>query len=202
MLYIVGIGPGSKEYILPKATEILEASELILGFSRAIESINYIKTKIVTVSSLQEIISITNLNKHKKIAVIASGDPGFYGISNYIKSKYDGDIQVIPGISSFQYLMAKLNKSWQNSHLGSLHGREESFLEEVKKNKLSIWLTDKSNSPDSLCRRLYKENIAAMVYVGENLSYEDEVISSGNPEELMNRAFDELSVVVIENDLY
>lgn len=202
MLYIVGIGPGSKEYILPKSTEILEASDLILGFSRAIESIKHVKAKIITVSSLQEIISIANLNKHKNISVIASGDPGFYGISNYIRTKYDGDIEVIPGISSFQYLMAKLNKSWQNSHLGSLHGREESFLEEVKKNKLSIWLTDKNNSPDSLCRRLYKENIAAMVYVGENLSYEDEVISSGNPEELMNRAFDELSVVVIENDLY
>jgi cobalt-precorrin-7 (C5)-methyltransferase len=202
MLYIVGIGPGSKEYILPKATEILEASELILGFSRAIESIEHINTEIITVSSLQEIISIASLNKHKKISVIASGDPGFYGISNYIRSKYEGEMQVIPGISSFQYLMAKLNKSWQNSHLGSLHGREESFLEEVKKNKLSIWLTDKNNSPDSLCRRLYKENITAMIYVGENLSYADEVISSGSPEKLMNRAFDELSVVVIENDLY
>ncbi|GFZ32647.1 precorrin-6y C5,15-methyltransferase (decarboxylating) subunit CbiE [Clostridium zeae] len=202
MLYIVGIGPGSKEYILPKATEILEASDIILGFSRAIESINHIKNTIVTVSSLQEIISVANLNKHKKVSVIASGDPGFYGISNYIRTKYEGEIQVIPGVSSFQYLMAKLNKSWQNSHLGSLHGREESFLEEVKKNKISIWLTDKNNSPDSLCRRLYKENIAAMVYVGENLSYDDEIISSGNPEELMNKAFDELSVVVIENDLY
>ncbi|MBK1812385.1 precorrin-6y C5,15-methyltransferase (decarboxylating) subunit CbiE [Clostridium sp. YIM B02505] len=202
MLYIVGIGPGSKEYILPKATEILETSDLILGFSRAIESIEHIKTEIITVNSLQEIISIANLNKHKKISVIASGDPGFYGISNYIRAKYEDEMQVIPGISSFQYLMAKLNKSWQNSHLGSLHGREESFLEEVKKNKLSIWLTDKNNSPNSLCRRLYKENIIAMVYVGENLSYADEVISSGSPEELMNKAFDELSVVVIENDLY
>lgn len=202
MLYIVGIGPGSKDYILPKAMAILEASDLILGFSRAIESIKSIKTNIVVVNSLQEIISFANLNKHKNISVIASGDPGFYGISNYIKTKYDGDIEVIPGISSFQYLMAKINKSWQDSHLGSLHGRKENFLEEVKKNKLSVWLTDKNNSPDSLCRRLYEENIPAMVYVGENLSYEDELISSGNPEELMNKAFDELSVVVIENDLY
>ena len=43
MLYIVGIGPGHKEYILPKAVNILNKCNVILGFSRAIESIDYIE---------------------------------------------------------------------------------------------------------------------------------------------------------------
>ncbi|WP_238475922.1 precorrin-6y C5,15-methyltransferase (decarboxylating) subunit CbiE [Clostridium manihotivorum] len=202
MLYIVGIGPGSREYILPKAMGTLEASDLILGFARALESISEVKTDIIAVKELKDIINIANENKDINVSVIASGDPGFYGISNYIRSKYEGPIEVIPGISSFQYFMAKLNKSWQNSYLGSLHGREESFLEEVKSNKLSVWLTDKKNCPEALCRKLYEEDIKVKVYVGENLSYEDEVISSGDPEQLMNKAYSELSVVVIENEIY
>lgn len=29
-------------------------------------------------------------------------------------------------------MMAKINESWQNSFLGSLHGREEEFIEKLK----------------------------------------------------------------------
>ena len=45
MIYIVGIGPGHKDYMLNKAIDILENSDIIIGFSRAIDSINFIDVK-------------------------------------------------------------------------------------------------------------------------------------------------------------
>lgn len=198
MVYIVGLGPGHKDYILPIATKIMEKSDVILGFTRAIESVDYIKNEKVALNSLTSIHEYIENNKEKTISIIASGDPCFYGITNYIKKNYSGEIEVIPGISSFQYLMSKLKKSWNNVHLGSLHGREEEFMESLKLNKSGIFLTDKNNSPQKLSNILYENNFKCKVYIGENLSYEDERILKGRPEEFIDMKFDGVSVIYIE----
>ncbi|ERI91110.1 precorrin-6y C5,15-methyltransferase (decarboxylating), CbiE subunit [Clostridiales bacterium oral taxon 876 str. F0540] len=202
MIYIVGIGPGSKDYILPKAIITIENSEVVIGFRRALESLYFIDMPKKEAKDLSEIISFINSCKAKDIAIVASGDPCFYGILNYIKANYKVSFEVVPGISSFQYLMAKLNKAWQGSFLGSLHGREEDFIEKVGNSYISIWLTDKTNTPKIICKRLYEKPMQCKVYIGENLSYEDEKITVGIPEELMDKEYGDLSVVVIENDLY
>ncbi|MBC2582906.1 precorrin-6y C5,15-methyltransferase (decarboxylating) subunit CbiE [Clostridium sp. DJ247] len=198
MVYIVGIGPGSSEYILPKAIKTLEASDIVIGFQRAIESIDFISTKKIIVKKLSEILQFINMNSDKTVSIAASGDPLFYGITDYVRKNFSGNIQVIPGLSSFQYLMAKIGLSWQGSFLGSVHGREESFCNMVKGNKLSIWLTDSKHSPSYLSRILEENNINANIYVGENLSYEDEKITIGNIEKIKHMSFSELCVVVID----
>ncbi|MCW6062035.1 precorrin-6y C5,15-methyltransferase (decarboxylating) subunit CbiE [Clostridium sporogenes] len=199
-VYIVGLGPGHKDYMLQGAINNLEKVDIIIGFKRAIESLDFIKNNKKIVNKLSEILDYIKENKDKNISIVASGDPCFYGISNYIKNNYEGKIEIIPGISSYQYMMAKINESWQNSFLGSLHGREEEFIEKVKSYKKSIWLTDINNSPDKLCKRLIENNIKAEVIVGENLSYSDEKIIKGKPEELENMSFGELTVVYIKGD--
>lgn len=196
MIYIVGIGPGSKEYILPRAQQVMKDCDIVIGFERALNSIEH-NDKLV-IKSLTEALGYMRLNQGKNIAIVASGDPCFYGIADYINKNYGEKVEVIPGISSFQYLMSKLNKSWQSAVLGSLHGRKEEFLQKIKSSKLSIWLTDKENSPDFICRELIRNNIKALVYVGVNLSYEDELIVSGTEKEISEMKFSELSVVVIE----
>ena len=196
MVYIVGIGPGARGYILPKALEVLNICQVVIGFERAINSVEH-KNKLV-IKSLTETLAYLDKNKEENIAIVASGDPCFYGITDYINKNFEGNVEVIPGISSFQYLMAKLNKSWQGATLGSLHGRKEEFLEKVRANKLSIWLTDKDNSPNFICSELIKNNIKAQVCVGVNLSYEDELVLQGTAEEVSLMDFHDLSVVVIE----
>lgn len=202
MVYVVGLGPGNKDYLLLKAVKVLEDSNMIIGFSRALESIDFINVPKVSAKGLEHILSLINSYKDKNISIVASGDPCFYGICDYLKRNYGEDFDIIPGISSFQYLMTKLKKSWQGSYLGSLHGREEDFVGKVKEYHISIWLTDKINSPQAICRRLYEEKLSAEIYIGENLSYEDERIVSGTPEELKDKKYSDLSVVVVENDLY
>lgn len=200
MVYIVGIGPGSKEYILPQAIKVLESSDEIIGFGRAINSLDFIDSKKVKVNKISEVAQHLDANKHKNIAVAASGDPLFYGITNYLKSNYDGEINIVPGITSFQYLAAKLNKPWQNAFLGSLHGREQSFIKGVLENNLSIWLTDNKNSPEALANTLLENGLNPYIYVGENLSYEDEKIESGTAEDIRSKEFKGLSIMIVETE--
>lgn len=200
MVYIVGIGPGSKEYILPQAIKVLESSDEIIGFGRAINSLDFIDSKKVKVNKISEVAQHLDANKHKNIAVAASGDPLFYGITNYLKSNYDGEINIVPGITSFQYLAAKLNKPWQNAFLGSLHGREQSFIKGVLENNLSIWLTDNKNSPEALANTLLENGLNPYIYVGENLSYEDEKIESGTAEDIRSKEFKGLAIMIVETE--
>lgn len=194
---IVGLGPGAMEYIAPKAVNTLEYSDLVIGYERAIESINFIKSKRKVILTLSEIKDLVD-NTHGTLSIVASGDPCFYGITNYIKNNFNVNIEVIPGISSFQYLMCKIAKPWNNGVLGSMHGRDQDFEKIVENNELTIWLTDKFNSPKALCERLLKLNEEYYVYVGENLSYEDEIIRQGRPDDLIKYEYSTLSIVVVE----
>lgn len=198
-VYIVGIGPGSKDYIMPKAVDTMRASDVVVGFKRAMESLDFIGGNKIVVSKIAEVIDIINSDKYESISIAASGDPLFYGITDYLKKNYGGDIEVIPGLSSFQYMMAKLGKSWHGSFLGSLHGREQNFYELVRENRISIWLTDSKHSPSYMCSLLKEKGIEANIYVGQNLSYEDEKIIGGTTDEVGKIEFDGLCVVVVEN---
>ena len=42
LIYIVGLGPGNTDYILKRATDILKEADYILGFERALKSLDFI----------------------------------------------------------------------------------------------------------------------------------------------------------------
>ena len=198
MIYIVGIGPGHVDYILKKAENIIKNSDYVIGFSRSIDTLeSMIKGKKIKVNNLKEILTYME-NLEGDISILASGDPLFYGIADYISKNFNRNFEVIPGISSFQYLTAKTKRVWNKAFLGSMHGREEKFLEHVKNKCKTIWLTDNKNTPKSLCEILIKNNINCTIIVGENLSYEDERIVEGNPREILNYEFSNLSVMMVE----
>lgn len=88
MIYIVGIGPGHPDYILPRAVKVLEQCDIIIGFKRAIDSLNFIKAKKIYMKKLSDIDGYICDDKiygeyqnHREIessieniAVVASGD--------------------------------------------------------------------------------------------------------------------------------
>ena len=122
-----------------------------------------------------------------------------FGIIDYLKKKDIVVDEVIPGISSFQYMMTKLKKSWQDALLISLHGRDEK-LEGVIKCKLSVILTDSKNTPNFISKKLYELGIIGKMYTGYNLSYDEEVIVVNNIGDEIEIAGN-ISVVVIENEM-
>lgn len=199
LVFVVGIGPGSSEYILPKAVKTMKQSDVIVGFERAIDSLNFFQGNKIKVKKLKDIMDIILSGNYKTVAVAASGDPLFYGVTEYLKKNYQGNIEVVPGLSSFQYMMSKIKLSWQGAFLGSLHGREEDFYNIVNNNFVSVWLTDSKHSPAYICNTLEEKGIDVRIYVGDNLSYEDEKITIGTASELKDKSFSSLSVVVIEN---
>lgn len=197
MVQVIGMGPGDIKQLTLEAYEKIKNSEAVVAFGRISKTAELIKKPVYKISRVSELMDF--VQRYEKVTVLASGDPCFYGIIQYIKDNGIEIEGITPGISSFQYMMAKLQKSWQGACFISLHGREEE-LGKVRASKTSIILTDSNNTPDSISRKLADMGVKGSIYVGFNLSYEDEriiTVNIGDEIEIKSN----LSVMVIENEM-
>ena len=203
-LYLIGIGPGNPEYIDPAAQKIIAASDVLIGGRRNLALFHHLDKETVAIGGQLDAIRryiLENIGT-KRITVLVSGDPGLFSIAAYLKDKLDGvELEVRPGISSLQYLCAKLAQSWDDIFIISLHGREREDLAAViaQHSKVAIF-TGGGTSPDSICRKLAAGGFQNLtVTVGEALSYPEERIVSGSPEEIGNMKFHPLAIMLVEN---
>ena len=206
---VIGIGPGHKRYILPAVYDALEMSDVVIGAKRNLKSFDFKgvlagKECIEISSNLEDIIQFIKNNYHqKRISVIASGDPGFYGILRYLKRHFNSEeLHVIPGISSIQYMFSAIGIMWDDAYLGSLHARDDDIIDRVKQYKKLAYLTDADHSfpyiAGVLCNHGFGDR---MMYVGTNLSYEDETILKNSAKFFVDNTDDySLSVVVITDE--
>lgn len=204
-LYIIGVGPGAKELILPKALGLIERSDVLIGGRRNLKLFeNLDKEKIIIGNNLEEISRYIEDNiDTKSISLIVTGDPGLYSALGYLKSRLRGiTVEVIPGVSSIQYLCCKQNKNWEDMFITSLHGREQNnFIDIIGEHKKTAVFTGGETTPDMICSRLLEAGLRNIrVTVGENLTYKDERIISGTPEDISKLKFQSLTIMLIEHD--
>ncbi|MCX7843479.1 MAG: precorrin-6y C5,15-methyltransferase (decarboxylating) subunit CbiE [Clostridia bacterium] len=204
-LYVVGLGPGSKDYILPAAKELVNSCDVLIGGKRNLELFELAgKESLEVGNNLDDILAYIkdNINS-RKIAVLVTGDPGLYSLTAYLNKNLHGiRLEIIPGISSLQYLCCKLNMSSEDIAVTSLHGREQkNFISLVRENRKLAVFAGGGNSPGDICRRLLNNHITDVrVTVGENLSYPNERIVSASPAEILEMSFSSLCLMIIENE--
>jgi cobalt-precorrin-7 (C5)-methyltransferase len=204
MIYIVGIGPGDREYLTLRAIKVVEDADVVVGSRRALELFNIDECKKIVltknlVNELKELMESEDI-KNKKIAILSTGDPCFSGLLKTllkIGAKKE-DIEVVSGISSIQIAAAKLKISWEDYNIITLHGKEENrkkLLSLIKNNEKVIFL------PNNL-----KEDVEFLIanginpeikiWVLENLTYKNEKISLKSLKEIANEDFSYLTVCV------
>lgn len=124
---IIGVGPGDKGYLYPLAADLIEKADLILAGERILSDfVSEDKDTFCIRNNLCDVVACIEENHGKKnIAVLATGDTGLYSICTYLQNKLpDIDFQVLPGISSLQYFMAKAKLNWNQLKIVSLHGKD------------------------------------------------------------------------------
>ncbi len=204
-IYIVGAGPWSETQLTNRATEIIKSAQIILTTSH-FEFSPILCDKNVRVLSIDKICEfLNNSNEYESVAVLASGDVGFYSIANTIKNRLNSssDIEFISGISSFQYLSSKLMIPYENIKLVSLHGKYSNIVALASYNEYVFCLTGGENSPQSIINKLYSKGLSELeITVGSNLSYENESIVTSKISDLIDKSFDGISVLLIHNKNY
>ena len=200
---VLGLGPGNLDYTLPIVLREIEKSDVIIGGIRHIESLGKCaenKEYCYINADLQRILDFIEQNRNKKISLILSGDTGFYSMLTFMKKHFRADeLNVIPGISSIQYMFAKISEYWNDAFISSVHGREANYIEKLREFKKIGLLTDKKNTPQKIAEALVEAGMEeAIIFVGENLSYENEKITKMKAREMMKieKEF-EMNVAVI-----
>ena len=203
---IIGIGPGNTELLTKEAAHAIEQSNILIGDSRMLSDYATKQKKTFeTISTAKILEIIKSLDSEKDIVgILVSGDIGFFSLTKTIADKLSNcEVQRFCGISSLVYFAQELNMPWDDAKIISMHGRNNNLVASVAQNTKVFALTGGENSPAKLCRELCDYGYSnTIVYVGENLSYEDERILEGIPIEFVDKKFKHLSVVVIENEIF
>ena len=198
MINVIGLGPGNTDYITKLGEKLIQNSDVVIGGKRNLESIiDFEGEKIEISSNLKEIVEYINNNKHKQISVIASGDPLIYGIGRYLSKNIDKeDLNIVSGISSLQYIFSKVHIDMNDLYITSSHGKTPDF-DYVLSHKKVCMVTDKIIGPKEICKQILDRNLEKTIVVGEHLSYENERITIGSPEDILNLEDFDMCVVVI-----
>lgn len=200
---VVGIGPGSRDYILPIALRYIEQAKVLIGGKRALAE--YSKPEQETFPILNNIIEVMQFIKLKlvttDVVVMVSGDTGFHSLLTRLRQEFTVEqLEVIPGICSLQLAFARAADYWQDAKFISLHG--ESFAPE--KISLALYkkiamLTDHKNTPAKIASYFlengWPSNSEAVIC--SNLSYSDEIVAKMSLREMLQASEYKNCVVIV-----
>ena len=217
-VYAVGVGPGSPKYVTEIVKEIVQNCDILIGYKYTLKTIeNLIEGK--------EIYEITMNDQEKSYQKILPelGDRTlvipFTGDVNFSESEVVdrlieifGEVEIIPGISSFQVAASRAKVPLDKSKVITMHVTtpiEDKKLELQKAliDGFSVVLVprpwpkqpDKHFMPSEIAVYLREngfDTAKIKVHVYESITTENETNFEGTVKELEGKEFSDLSVMV------
>src|SRR3990170_2455508 len=127
MIYIIGIGVEGKSSLSQRALGLIEGAGALIGGRRHLACFpEFKKKKVVIGSDLNKIIKV--LTPHSSLltpnyaVVLATGDPNFFGIADFLIKRFGKDkMEMIPNVSTMQEAFARIKDNWNDARFLSLH---------------------------------------------------------------------------------
>lgn len=199
---LLGIGMGSRDTLTIEGEKVLEKAELLIGARRIADSVKMPHHTVIYEYDSEKILKCIEENsQYEHIVIALSGDVGFYSGAKKLLHNLGEDTRVICGISSVVYFMAKAGLSWDDAKIVSAHGRNCNLVSLICHSKKVFSILGTKDGISSLAGRLVSYGMGdVLLYVGENLSYENEKIFVKPAKELVSYEGDTLCVVCAYNE--
>lgn len=198
---IIGMGMEGRNTLTAEAAAAIEKAQLLIGARRMTEMLDISGKSVIIEYSSEKIVRYIEETELESIAVLMSGDCGFFSGAEKLSQMLSGhDVRIIAGISSPVYFCARLKKKWSDIAFVSMHGQDANIARKVSAHEKVFVILGKSDDAADICSRLTEYGLSqADVYIGERLGYEDEKITEGKAAELRSVQTDSLAVMLIEN---
>lgn len=195
---IIGMGMSEKT-LTAEALELIIEADILIGAKRLINEFSHMKKPSYNAYLSNDILEIIEKTDAEKIAILVSGDVGFYSAAEKLVDVLnDYGPNLVSGISSVSYFFAKCSLPWKDANLISCHGIDTNIVSSVRRNRYTFALTGK-NIPE-LQKELVKYGFSDLkVWIGENLGSDDESIQESKISDLDGMEFSSLTVLIIEN---
>lgn len=149
--YIIGAGMGTKDTLTAEAARVLDETKTVFATARLAELCP--QAQVCAFSALAECAVSCDADR---VALLVSGDVGFFSAAGKLREKLlkYGEVKLFCGLSSMQYLCAKVGVSYENACIKSLHGRNGDVLGAVSYHEKTFVLTGGDNNAAEICRSL------------------------------------------------
>ena len=125
-LAIIGLGPGSRDLLAPRALQMLHVCDIVIGYRLYIEQIqDLLADKDVHMSELtheveRATLAIQQARGGRRVCIVSSGDAGIYGMAGLVLDLLSESVgtglapirtptvEVVPGISALNATAALL----------------------------------------------------------------------------------------------
>jgi precorrin-6Y C5,15-methyltransferase (decarboxylating) len=195
---VVGVCGG--EPVGKEARAAIEAASLVAGAPRHLRTLTPIGARTLPIDGpLTDVLDALE-RERGGVCVLASGDPGFFGIVRVLAERLGADrLDVHPAPSSVSLAFARLGLPWDDAAVISAHGRplDEAARRAVQHPKAAV-LVAPDAPPEALGRELRALGAPhRRVAVCSRLGEPDERVDVLTLEQLAAGSFNPMSVVVL-----
>ena len=202
---VIGLGLGPQD-LTPRMAEAIEKAEVLAGGRRLLNWItHHAGIRLELAGGLDAWLDkVAELARDKSVAILASGDPGFFGVAKAVVKRLGSEnVLVMPNVSAMQAACARLNLSWGNASHVSLHADDEKawarLWQAMSQSDLVSVYTRPGLGPPEIASALNERGLENWrLHVLENLGALDECISVCSPNDAADKSFSALSVVLLE----
>ncbi len=200
-MHIVGIGDDGVEGMTAQARRVLESADVLLGPESCATLLPAsLAERLETTANLEELCDRIEAAGPRRLVVLASGDPLFYGTARYVCGRLGKDrFEVVPHVSSMQLAFARVKESWEEAFLANLSGQSiERVVDKIRGSETVGLFTSEQWPPSAVARTLLDEGIDYFqAYVCENLGSPDERVTQGSLADIAAEAFGPLNVMIL-----
>ncbi|MBX2858302.1 MAG: precorrin-6y C5,15-methyltransferase (decarboxylating) subunit CbiE [Cellvibrionaceae bacterium] len=205
-IHVIGLGVAETAELSLPAKRALQHAELVIGAQRQLAIVDSLLApgqRCIVLPKLAQLKALLQHHANQSIAVLASGDPLYYGIGAWLAKQFQAQrLQFYPAVSSLQVACHRLGLALQNVTVVSLHGRPLlSIRRYLKRRARLLVLTDQHSQPQHLAGECCAANFAeSTLTVCEKLGYASEKISRFGAAALLRGThnFDALHVTYID----
>jgi precorrin-6Y C5,15-methyltransferase (decarboxylating) len=176
---IIGIGDDGCVGLSARAVNAVAAAQVLVGGERQLAFFpQFTGERLMLKTKLTETLArVAELAGEHNVAILASGDPLFFGIGALAIQKLGAaHVEVLPAPSSMQLAFARAGLKWDDAQFISLHGRARAgLLTQLKRLHKVALFTDEENSPRWIASHLLAHGETAWrAWLCEDLGGADE----------------------------
>jgi precorrin-6Y C5,15-methyltransferase (decarboxylating) len=202
-IHIIGVGTDGQAGLTGKARELLQQAEVVLGSEQTLGLLSDVAAEKLRVGAdlTETVQAIERLIGKRKMVLVASGDPLFYGVARYLCDKLGKErFEVLPHVSSMQLAFARVKETWEEAFLTNLATHSlDSVIDRVRTAETVGIFTSKEEDPPTIARKLLARGLDYFrAYVCENLGGKDERVTQGELDEIQEHEFAPLNVMILK----
>lgn len=198
-IYLVGAGIKGWEGFSTKALNIIAKADVLIGHQRHLDIFQDFHGEKRTLGDLSDLLEFLQLTE-KRVAILSSGDPTFFGISRFLLRNLPKErIEIFANVTSMQYAFSRIKEPWDDAIFVSVHGRGmHKAIDKIIASEKACVLTDKVNTPSAIALELIERGAEGYeAWLCEDLGMPSEKFTRTTVRGLLELTPSELNILIL-----